>query len=74
MARRAANQATPRHAAQAAEDDARTPEEAMLDEACFLAELRRHIEGARTPDEESRAARDPDWQDRFGRICRRYAG
>jgi hypothetical protein len=49
-------------------------EEASLDEACFLAALRRSVEGTTTPAEERLASATPDWTDRFGRICDRLAG
>lgn len=52
---------------------AETPEDPSLDEACFLAALRRSIEGASTAAEERLAKRTPDWSDRFGRICNRLA-
>jgi hypothetical protein len=48
------------------------PDEAALDEACVSAELRRCVEGARTPSEEALARSQPDWDERLGRICRRY--
>lgn len=48
------------------------PDEAALDEACFTAELRRSVEGARTPSEETLARSQSDWDERLGRICARY--
>ncbi len=50
------------------------PEDPGLDEACFLSELRRAVEGAPTAAEERLARRDPDWMDRIGRISARFAG
>ncbi len=49
-------------------------EDTSLDEACFLAALRRSVEGATTAAEERLAKVTPDWTDRFGRICDRLAG
>ncbi len=49
------------------------PEDPALDEACFLAELRRAVEGAPTAAEERMARRDPDWGRCFGRIAARFA-
>lgn len=48
-------------------------EDTTLDEACFLAALRRSVEGAATAAEERLAKVTPDWTDRFGRICNRLA-
>lgn len=48
-------------------------EDPSLDEACFLAALRRAVEGAATAAEERLAEGTPDWSDRFGRICTRLA-
>ncbi|MBP7000568.1 hypothetical protein [Amaricoccus sp.] len=48
--------------------------DAALDEACFLAELRLAVEGARTAAEERLARALPGWGDRMSRICARYAG
>ncbi len=45
------------------------PEEEALDEACFLAELRLSVEGARTLAEERLARRHPGLQDRLGTVC-----
>ena len=45
--------------------------DAALDEACFLAELRLSVEGARTPAEEKMAQRHPEWADRLDRVCAR---
>jgi len=47
-------------------------EDAALDEACFSAELRRSVEGARTAAEEALARSLPDWDKRLGRICARW--
>lgn len=46
-------------------------EDTSLDEACFMAALRRSVEGAATAAEERLASVTPDWTDRLGRICRR---
>jgi hypothetical protein len=48
-------------------------EDAALDEACFSAELRRSVEGARTASEETLARSQPDWDERLGRICARFS-
>jgi hypothetical protein len=48
-------------------------EDAVLDEVCFSAELRRSVEGARTASEETLAQSQPDWDERLGRICARFA-
>lgn len=45
--------------------------DAALDEACFLAELRLSVEGARTPAEERLVRRHPEWSDRLDRVCAR---
>ncbi|MBP7243084.1 hypothetical protein [Amaricoccus sp.] len=52
---------------------ARSPD-AALDEACFLAELRLAVEGARTAAEERLARALPGWGERLKRISARYAG
>lgn len=49
-------------------------DEGTLDEACFAAELRLFVEGARTASEERLARRDKDWTGRFGRVSKRVAG
>lgn len=49
-------------------------DECALDEAVFLAALRRAVEGAATAAEERLAMGTPDWSDRFGRICNRLTG
>lgn len=49
-------------------------EDAALDEACFLAELRLSVEGARTQAEERLLRRHPDWSERLGQVCARLAG
>ncbi len=49
-------------------------EDPVLDEARFLAELRRSVEGAVTPAEARLARRDADWDGRLGRICARFGG
>lgn len=48
--------------------------DAALDEACFLAELRLAVEGARTAAEERLARALPGWGERLNRISARYAG
>ncbi len=50
---------------------AATGAEAALDEACFLAELRLTVEGARTAAEERLAQAFPGWRDRLDRVCAR---
>lgn len=62
------------------ESAARRPEAAApqmqasdLDEACFLAELRRSVEGAYTAAEEKLARTHPRWADRLDRVCARLA-
>ena len=42
-----------------------------LDEACFLAELRLKVEGARTAAEEALARALPEWTDRLNTVCAR---
>ena len=42
-----------------------------LDEACFLAELRLKVEGARTAAEEALAHALPGWTDRVSAVCAR---
>ncbi len=56
--------------------EARSPalDEASLDEARFLAALRRSVEGAPTSAEIRLAGKDADWEARYGRICARYRG
>ena len=49
-------------------------EDAALDEACFLAELRLSVEGARTAAEERLLRRHPGWSERLGEVCARLAG
>jgi hypothetical protein len=49
------------------------PEDAALDEACFLAELRLAVEGARTAAEERLARRLPSLRDRLDKVCARFA-
>jgi hypothetical protein len=49
-------------------------DDVSLDEAVFLAALRRAVEGATTAGEERLARGTPDWTDRFGRICNRLTG
>ena len=44
-----------------------------VDEACFLAELRLAIEGARTAAEERLAKRMPSLSDRLDQVCARLA-
>jgi hypothetical protein len=51
----------------------RAPRDAALDEACFLAELRLAVEGARTAAEERLARSRPDWSDRVDQLCARFA-
>jgi hypothetical protein len=63
------------------EDHARSPrrrraasgDASALDEACFMAELRLAVEGARTAAEERLARRLPGWRDRLDQVCRRLA-
>jgi hypothetical protein len=47
--------------------------DAALDEACFNAELRLSVEGARTAAEERLARGLPGWRDRLDRVCARLA-
>lgn len=42
-----------------------------LDEACFLAELRLKVEGARTAAEEALVRALPGWTDRVNAVCAR---
>lgn len=48
-------------------------EDEALDEACFLAELRLSVEGARTLAEERLVRRHPGLQDRLGTVCAKLA-
>jgi len=47
--------------------------DAAIDEACFLAELRLSVEGARTPAEDGLAQRHPEWADRLEKVCARLS-
>ena len=49
-------------------------DDADLDEACFLAELRLSVEGARTLAEERLARRYPGLRERLGLVCAKLAG
>ena len=49
------------------------PEDEDLDEACFLAELRLSVEGARTPAEERLARSYPGLSERLGLVCAKLA-
>lgn len=66
MSRTTETKAAPRRGRVAKNDDA-------LDEACFLAELRLSVEGARTLAEERLVRRYPGLQDRFGTVCAKFA-
>lgn len=49
-------------------------DDAAFDEACFLAELRLSVEGARTAAEDRLLRRHPGWSERMGEVCARLAG
>lgn len=51
--------------------NSRAAGEDPLDEACFLAELRLKVEGARTAAEEALAHALPGWTDRVNAVCAR---
>lgn len=51
-----------------------TTNDAALDEACFLAELRLSVEGARTLAEERLVRSYPGLRDQLGLVCARLAG
>ena len=53
-------------------DDILIDDDPSLDEALFVAELRRAVEGTRTPAEELLARDSCDWGDRLDRIFARY--
>lgn len=67
MSRTTETSATPRRGEVAPTGDA------ALDEACFLAELRLSVEGARTAAEERLARRHKEWAERLDRVCARFA-
>lgn len=52
----------------------RRSDDDALDEACFLAELRLSVEGARTLAEERLVRRHPGLSERFGLVCAKLAG
>jgi hypothetical protein len=67
MSRTTETPATPRRGHAAPTGDS------ALDEACFLAELRLSVEGARTAAEERLAKRHTEWAERLDRVCARLA-
>lgn len=63
-----------RHSEIFAASSATVLDDAALDEACFLAELRLSVEGARTAAEERLRRRHPGWSERLDEVCARLAG
>ena len=62
-----------RHDAPAAKRSGPAAPASEIDEACFLAELRLSVEGARTAAEERLERRLPDWSARLARLSARFA-